>query len=291
MLTKSLLVLFLFSSFLISCKQKESVESNINSYTNAVLASSQEIAKSTIRLILNSIDEKTHKPESRDSAWVYKPKADAVVKLGDSMTDYLDTLIIRISSNEKLEPNDSLFEKLKIFEATLVKSDTQVSEIFGNKILEIDTSIGFKITNISEFNNQFLKVASKNQTLAFLNSLKEDILNIEIKVLHYLDDRCGYRDLIYDKYYAIINQNTEQLKPNHILEITAGIGKFEFHPNAKFIVGKKEIPIKDSIDGVAIYKMRVLNEKGKHTLPVKITWTKPNGEPFILEKEVVYYVE
>ena len=289
MLIKSLLSLFILSTFLISCNQKEKIETNINSYENAVLVSSHKTAFRAIEDILGNLEYKTHKPETRDTAFVYKPKADSVVALGKNMTDYLDTLLERINKNEKLDDKDSLFEKLKIFEAELVKIDTR-KDVFGNSILDIDTLMGLKNMNRNEFNSQFLNIASHNQTEAFLNSLEEDVLHAEIEMLHYLDLYCGYRGCSYDAYNAIITQSSEQLKPNHILELAAGIGKFEFHPNAKFIVGNKEVPI-DSTDGIAVYKMRVSNEKGKHKVRVKLSWTKPNGKPILLEKEIVYSVE
>ncbi len=290
MAIKSILVVFIISTILISCHQKEKVEEGLDNYSKMAFISSHKIAKNAIKDIMANIESKKHNPETRDTAYIYKPKADSIVNLCDKLTDYLEKLVDRVNNNEKLEDKDSLFEKLRTFEATLVKIDTR-NEVFGNSILDIDTLIGFKNMNRNEFNNQLLKVASKNQTLAFINSIEQDVLNAEVKLIDKINKDCGYRDLIFDKYYALITQNSEQLKPNNILEITAGIGRFEYHPNAKFTIGNKEIPINDSTNGVAIYKMKVSDKKGRHTIRTKISWKKPNGEPIELEKEIVYYVE
>ena len=291
MLMKSVLALFIIITLLTSCKQKEDAETNINNYTNAVLVASQGTTSAAIRTRIDRLKEKLNKVETKDSAIVYKPKADSAIALGNYVINYLDALLDKVKDKDKLEEKDSLFEKLKSYEANIVKIDARTTdEFFDITILRLDTLLGFRNMNREQFNRQFLDNLSKKQWIAFLNSLKEDILIIEAEMVEYLDRQCSYMSE-GEAYDCIVSQNSERFKPNHILELTAGIGKFEFHPDAKFIVGNKEIPIKDSIAGVAVYKMKVPKETGKHKLRVKISWTKPNGNPIELEKYVVYYVE
>gem|GEM_PF-4045560 len=68
MLTKSLLVLFILSSFLISCKQNENVEGNINSYTNAVISNSIIEAEAKRDRHLYSLKIKLYQLEYKDLA-------------------------------------------------------------------------------------------------------------------------------------------------------------------------------------------------------------------------------
>lgn len=296
MLTKAFLVLFILSSFLVSCKQKENVEGNINSYTNAVLAASQETTKLGIRKIMDDIREKTRKLELMDTAFVYQSKADKAIELGNNMLDYIDSLIEITKNLEKWDKkDDGLFERLKMYERNLEKIDAgfnQHMERTGEgTILNIDTINRFKNMDSDQFNNLFLKDCTKNDYISFLNSLKENILIIETEMVSYFNLNCGYVDNFYEKYSIVVSQNLERLKPNSTLEITAGIGEFNLRPHTKFIIGNKEIPISDSIEGVTVYKMKVSKELGKHTIPVKISWMKPNGETVWLEKKLFYYVE
>jgi hypothetical protein len=288
---KSVLALFIIVTFLSSCKQKENVETNINKYANAVLAASQETSQLAIREYMISIRLKMMKAETRDTAIVYQPKADSAIALGNKVINYLDTLMDRVNSGGEIEEKDSLYEKLKTFETEIWKIDTRANELFSNKILDLDTLTSFKSKNNQQFNHQYLKNLSKNQTTLFLNYLKIDILNIEVKMLHYFDMSCGVVGNYYDTYNAIISQNSDHFKQGRMLEISAGIGQFCSKPNAKVTIDKKEISINASPDNVVIYKMKVSKENGKHTIPVKISWIKPNGETSVLSKNVIYYVE
>ncbi len=286
MLSKSILSLFIIVTFLTSCKQKEDAEANINSYANEVLIASQETTYGKIKNRLSSFKDKLNKTESMDSALVYKPKVDSSIAICTKMIDFLDMLIIR---KQKFNEKDSLFDELKAFEVNVTKIDERVNQVFDKSILCIDTTKCFKNMDRDQFYNKFLKGESSKQTIIFLNSLKEDILIAEESLIHYFVMQCEIGFCGYYRYVPIIVQNSTYFKPNDELEITAGIGDFSSKTKPEFIINKKKLELEP--DGAARYKMQVSNEKGKHIVPVKVSFIKPNGEKEFETKYVIYYVE
>ena len=289
--TKSFLVLFILSSFLVSCKQKENVESNINSYTNAVLLSSQEIIKDKIKINWYRLKEKQYRPQTKDSALVYLPKAESAIALGDNIIDYLNTLKEKVKEQNNLDTKDSLFEKLKDYEVNILKIDSNANQIFDDAILLLDTTSGFKKMNKEQFENQFLKGITTIDYLSFVNSLKANIVYNEAKMVEYFDLSCEFTDGdgFYERYEPMVSQNSKHFKCDETLEITAGVGSFSMAAQPKFTINGSDVEVDDV--GVAKYKMKVAKEKGKHIVPVKVSFTKPNGEKQIETHTIVYYVE
>jgi len=286
---KSLLGVFILASFLISCNQKEKVEANINNYTNEVLVSSQEITEASIRRRFVDLQDKLNNPDTRDSALVYKPKAGSAIAVGNNMTDYLDTLVDRLIKSGKVEEDDSLFERLKMYENSVVKIDANVNQLFEKCILFIDTSNDFKNINRKQFYNRFLNGITQKQVIIFLNSLKQNVLINEAEMVKYFDLNVNFSSEGYYKFQALITQNSKHFKPNDELEIVAGIGAFSSVAKPVLVINKKNIDI--DAEGAFRYKMQVSNELGKHTVPIKVSFTKPNGEKAELNEQVVYYVE
>lgn len=198
------LVIYILLVLTFSCRQKENVETNINNYTNAVLASSRFTTEYYIRGSIGSLLKKLKAPQTRDSALVYRPKAHLAYKLGRNMSYYLEALNDKINNNQHLGDKDSLFEKLKTYETEIMNVDTLFFEDFGNTILFIDTLNGFKGMNREQFNKQFINGSSKNDCITFLNSLKENILIVIATMVHYFDLKCNSSSF-YKRYY--LNKN------------------------------------------------------------------------------------
>ena len=110
-------------------------------------------------------------------------------------------------------------------------------------------------------------------------------------MVEYFDLSCGFTDGdgFYEMNEPIVSQNSKHFKIDEILEITAGIGSFSMAVQPKFTINGNDVEVDDV--GVAKYKMKVAKEVGKHTVTVKICWTKPNGENATLSRKLVYYVE
>ncbi len=289
MLTKPVLVLFVIVTFLTSCKQKEDAEANINSYANEVLIASQYVVEGNIRKTIKLMEERLNKPEARDTTLVYKQKADAVISAGNKLINYLDELLQRINRNEMWNANDSLFEKLKAYEVDVTKIDDRANQIFEKSILSIESTNDIQNMSKAQFRDYFFHGVNKDKIIRLLNSFKQKILIDEADRVHYFDMQCDISSCGYYKYVPIIMQNSTCFKPNDKLEITAGIGAFTSKAKPEFIINKKKLELEP--DGAARYKMQVSNEKGKHIVPIRVSFIKPNGLHEVETKYVIYYVE
>ena len=286
---KSIFGLLVLVSLIVSCNQKEKVEANINSYTNVVLVQSEMVVESSIKKIIHLMNERLNTPWARDTTLVYKPKADSAIAIGNNMINYLDALIEKIKHQEEWDNRDSLFEKLNAYEKDILKIDTRVNQLFEEVILTIDTANDFKHMNREQFYNHFLCRVNKSQIVIVLNSLKQDILNNEFKMVHYFDMQC---DISFEGYYKItpvIIQNSIHFRQNDELEITAGIGAFSSHSKPEFNINNKKLGIEP--DGTFRYKMKVSNEKGKHIVPIRVTFNSMYGKAQEETHNVIYYVE
>jgi len=79
----------------------------------------------------------------------------------------------------------------------------------------------------------------------------------------------------FQVFSAIAAQNTTFLKSGELLEITAGVGSFSVAARPKITIDGKNIPLDP--DGTAIYRIKAPGKPGKHVIPVKIEFVKPDG--------------
>ena len=125
---------------LISCNHKENTDANINKYANSIATRSNSVIKHSIDNQIMILKEKLYKPETKDSAEVYFPKAKRCIEITDNMVGFLQNLLTVVREKGGLDNKDSLFEKLKEYNENLLNIDSDATQvIFKGVILSIDT--------------------------------------------------------------------------------------------------------------------------------------------------------
>lgn len=93
---------------------------------------------------------------------------------------------------------------------------------------------------------------------------------------------------IYDKFSAIITLNSSYVKLGDSLEVFAGIGEFNDDLKPTITIDDQKIELND--EGVAVYSFRANKKPGKHFVPVRIIYTKPDGTTIPLIKKCFYTI-
>ena len=122
--------------------------------------------------------------------------------------------------------------------------------------------------------------------LTILSKLQSDVKSSESQLVDYCYSQIGQVKVVYDEFQAIASANTNYCMPGDPIEIVAGVGAFSEAAKPTVMINGSVVQL---VDGQAIFKTQA-NGAGDHTVPVKISFTKPDGTPAIVEKQIKYTV-
>ena len=100
-------------------------------------------------------------------------------------------------------------------------------------------------------------------------------------------NQVGAVKVVYDEFAALVGQSSNYLMPGEELEITAGVGAYSKAAQPKISVAGSSIAL--GADGRASYKTTV-SGSGQRSVPVNVTYVKPDGSSETKTFEVKYTV-
>jgi len=121
--------------------------------------------------------------------------------------------------------------------------------------------------------------------LTILSKFQSDIKSSESQVIDYLHKQIGEVKIVFNKFEPLVGTNATYLMPGDELEVTAGVGAFSDAAKPKVYVNGSLMPT--GPNGTAEYKTKV---SSTGTVNVRIEYTKPDGSPDVINKEVKYTV-
>lgn len=189
---------------------------------------------------------------------------------------------LAISENARSVSNQpTLIQKVEEFTETLLKTNSEVALTFANEIGDFDSSKTILINeSLNEKNKEAKKVA--------LYTLQNKALLLENKIVTFCKLKTeGGCILRYDKFSALVGQNTNQLKRGDTLEISAGVGAYSMAAQAKISFNGVTIP---TIDGVSKFRLKAIGSPGIHSVPVNIIFINENGETVSKKFDIDYTI-
>lgn len=123
--------------------------------------------------------------------------------------------------------------------------------------------------------------------ITILSKFENDVKNTEAQVVEFCHKQIGEVEVIYDAFQAFAQSNTQYAMPGEELVITAGIGAFSKAAKPIITVDGANVVVKE--DGTAEYKT-VVSNSGSFSKKVRVTYTRPDGKPDFVDKEVKYTV-
>ncbi len=277
---------------------------------NNSLESSSATVNISTSSIMESLAEKTKKPETAERANIWNPKAEMVQKLSNDVYSFVDGLKKRIMEEAKYNPTSEeekgidnldvttrimvdqgegkvLFEKLQAYQKQVLAVDSLFAKNFENA-LPIDLTMP-KTKNKSNntWEKAYFHMVPTIASLTILSKFQNDIRTSENKIVTFCHEQVGKVDVRYDTYAAVVGQNATYLLPGQELEISAGVGAFSKAAKPVISIGGTVVPLGE--DGASHWKTRV-NDVGHKSLTVKVNFTDQNGKQQSIEKVIEYTV-
>ena len=287
---------------------------------NRSLHNSNEIIDKKDKSVYEAFEQMKKKPETREKAEIWAPKALQVKKFSEDINAYLENLKQKlISASSPVAPTDGskdsvynydnldaathllvegpigekngeeLFQKLTEFKKNILNVDDSIKHQFENE-LPLDLSVPPSLTEKGKtmpWAYSYFHMTPTVAAVTILSKFQNDIKNSESSIIDFCLKKVNAVDLIYDQFQAIASQSSEYLMPGQELKITGGVGAFSSAAKPTVTIDGSTVAL--NADGVAEYKTTV-SSPGSYSKKVNISFKKPDGKVATLEKEIKYTV-
>jgi gliding motility-associated protein GldM len=267
-------------------------------------------------VLYKSLADKLADPQSAEKAKIWAPKADEAKKLSVALAAYIDNLKLDLKKGadltmkekdgvqvedfkeDNLDASTRLFEtngkgkeleqKLNDYKKAMLGIDPAIAKEFETNF-PVSTEVpgGNQIGKPKDFTATYFHMTPTVAALTILSKFQNNVKNAENQVITYCHNQIGAVKLIYDKFEPIAASNSTYLMPGEEMIVTAGVGAF--NDAAKPVITIDGVTTALNANGVAEKKFNV-SGGGQKKVHVVITYTKPDGTPDRLEKDIEYTV-
>mgnify|MGYP000704597851 CR=1 FL=1 len=261
--------------------------------------------------LYKSLESKLTDPQSAEKAKIWQPKALEAQKLSAEMNTYLEGLKAELKKEADLKMIDGkesyrednldaatrLFEtkgkgkeleaRLKQYREAMLNIDPEIRKEF-EKTLPIDVTIPKSQEGTKkDFTQTYFQMTPTVAALTMLSKFQNNVKNAENQVVTFAHNQIGAVKVIYDQFSALVGQSSNYLMPGQELQVTAGVGAYSKAAQPVISINGSNMPV--DADGKATYKTTV-SGAGDHTIPVHVTYTKPDGTTASADFPVKYTV-
>ena len=261
-----------------------------------------EVANNTL---FKSFKAKQDDPITKENALKWGAKADQAKKLSDALMADLDgykqSLIdasgptkeddgtmsyklddlnasSRIMDTEK--KGKELDEKLKAYKAAMLAIDPEIKTAFlGTFPVDLDET--------QDATTPSFRMMPTVAAVTLLSKMQNNVKNAENQIVTFAHNKIGEVKVIYDKFAAIVGQSSNYVMPGEKVTITAGVGAYSTAAQPQITIGGA--PVAVNADGVAIKEFSA-DGGGERSIPVVVTYTKPDGTKATINYPLKYTV-
>ncbi|MEP6616292.1 MAG: gliding motility protein GldM [Ginsengibacter sp.] len=248
--------------------------------------------------LYKSLESKLTDPTSAEKARYWKPKADSAKLLSDNISGYIDNLKVELKQaaslkivdgkenykEDNLDASTRLFEtngkgeelrkKLTDYKEAMLNLDPAIRKEFQNT-LPVDLTIpNTKEGSNRTFTTVFFHMTPTVAALTMLSKFQNNVKNAENQVVTFAHNQIGAVKVIYDQFAALVGQSSNYVMPGQEIQITAGVGAYSKAAQPQISINGAGVAI--DADGRAVYKFNA-SGGGNHSVPVNVTYTKPDG--------------
>lgn len=274
------------------------------------LISSNGVINTSNQTISSSLEAQGKKAELADKVAIWKPKADAAIKMANDMAANIENLKKQLKVEAGLEmvdgieqfKEDDLEAATRLFsvkgegaklQGALGSFEKNVSDIIpadkraGLPKLPVDISMPeTRNTNIKNWTDAYFHMTPAVAALTILSKFQNDVLRSGNIVAEYCQGQIGKVEVILDKFEILTSQNTNYLLPGQTLEIKAGIGAFS--SKAKPTVSINGVSQIANDSGFARYTTQVSGGSGGN-VPISVSFKDPNTGQVTTKNTTVSY--
>jgi hypothetical protein len=280
--TKVSIILISILLFYSSCYNRDNsrIFTELN---NSLLKSKKQVEEITLTEY-RALEEKTSKPVTAERATVWFRKAGDVKLLVGNISGRIEHLKNNLNLKNIYPKDNELFESLQLFEDSILRIDSAINKVFYKQVGALT------LYPKQTFIDNLFSDNSKEAIISLLTKFQSDITLIEYSIATYCGLQVGSgRDLGIDKFGILVGQNTNHLRTGDELIISAGVGAYSSTVNPTFRIDGKLI--KGNTNSLVEYKINPTGKSGKHSIPVKITFTDANGIDRKADVDVEYTID
>jgi gliding motility-associated protein GldM len=245
--------------------------------------------------LYKSLEAKLTDPQSAEKARIWQPKAVAAQKLSEDMNAYLEDLKLQLKKAADLKEDGSYKEENLDAATRLFDTNGKGKELetrlkqYREAMLAIDPEIRkeFQTTlpidfapqksqegKLKDFTQTYFHMTPTVAALTMLSKFQNNVKNAENQVVTFAHNQIGAVKVIYDQFAALVGQSSNYVMPGQEIQITAGVGAYSKAAQPQISIGGSSQAI--DAEGRAVYKFQA-SGAGNHTVPVSVTYTKPDG--------------
>jgi gliding motility-associated protein GldM len=233
-------------------------------------------------------------------AFITQLKTDLKTEAGSKMVD-VDGKQVEQFKEDDLEAATRLFgkgeggknqgealeAKLKAYKTAMLGIDPEIRKEFEKTFpVDVNPIVG-QDGKEKDFTEAFFHMTPTVAGLTLLSKFQNNVKNAENLIVTYCHNQVGAVKVVYDEFAALVGQSSNYVMPGEDIEITAGVGAYSK-------AAKPEISIAGSStalgpDGRAVYKTKA-SGAGSRSVPVNVTFTKPDGTKETKSFDVKYTV-
>ena len=284
------------------------------------LMTSNENLKNANNTLYASLDAKLKDPMTAEKAKPWNEKALIAQKYSSDLNNYIEQLKVDLKKEageheveidrkkvmqykeDDLEAATRLFgdeeggknkgpeleARLKKFRTDMLKIDTGIAKEFA-KTFPVDAeykTIG-QDGKEKDFTFAYFHMTPTVAAITLLSKFQNNVKNGENQIVTYCHNQVGAVKVVYDQFAALVGQSSNYVMPGEEMEITAGVGAYSKAAQPQISIGGSSMPLGE--DGRASYKTKV-SGSGARTVPVNVTYTKPDGTKETKTFDVKYTV-
>ena len=286
------------------------------------LVTSNDNLNSANSTLYNSLKTKLTDPMTAEKAKPWYERAERAKQLSTEMDSYINQLktdlknesgfkMVEVDGKQVEEfKEDDLEAATRLFgngEGGKNKGEELKSKLqaYRDQMLAIDPSIAkefattFPVEDLKnakilgqdgkekDFTTAYFHMTPSVAALTLLSKFQNNVKNGENQVVTYCHNQVGAVKVVYDQFAALVGQSSNYVMPGEEVEITAGVGAYSKAAQPQISIGGSSMAI--GPDGRASYKFKA-NGSGSRSVPVNVTYTKPDGTKETKTFDVKYTV-
>ena len=269
--------------------------------------------------LYKSLLAKVSDPVTAEKAKPWNERANTAKKLSDDMDKYINQLktdlkteagskMVKVDGRdvEQFKENDLeaatrlfgageggknqgalLEKKLKDYRTAMLGISPEIKTEF-EKTFPVDVSVPVgQDGEKKEFTEAFFHMTPTVAGLTLLSKFQNNVKNAENLVVTYCHNQVGAVKVVYDQFAALVGQSSNYVMPGEEVEITAGVGAYSRAAQPQITINGAGAAI--DADGRAVYKFQA-SGGGARSVPVNVTYTKPDGTKETKSFDVKYTV-
>ena len=310
---KMINVMYLVLTAILALNVSNEVINAFKVVNTSLITSNDNIAASN-NTLYESLKDKLSKPESREKAAVWEPKAMTARDLSANMMTYIDSLkkALKIGADLKMKFNGK--DSIEDFREDNLDASTRLFETKGQgkilkdrldqykaQMLAIDPSIKaqfestFPVNTVppisqdgtkKDFTQAFFHMTPTVAALTMLSKFQNNIKNAESMIVSYCHSQIGAVEVHMDQVGVLVGQNSNYLMPGQDLQITAGVGAYSSAATPSISINGSNVAVSN---GQGTYSTKV-SGSGPHTVNVTVTFKDENGKIQTKTQAVTYVV-